>query len=199
LVRDVPTTSDRIRALAKAGHSRVEISKLLGKSYQHVRKVLLDAGITGGLVRQKKASQPSTAASTVPPRKFRSEFLLRGGFQDIGEWTLTDDRAISPPRAPAEPGVYAFVLDDVVVYIGSTLDTLQGRLTQYAKPGNSQETNKRLKGLICDSLKNGRDVGVLVATPGSCQWNGLPVMIAPGLEAGLIQRIRPKWNIRGSG
>ena len=44
------TKSDKIRALAKAGYARVEIAALLGIRYQHVRKVLLDAGITGGLI-----------------------------------------------------------------------------------------------------------------------------------------------------
>jgi hypothetical protein len=43
------TKSDRIRALAKAGYLRTEISKLLNIRYQHVRKVLTDAGIKDGL------------------------------------------------------------------------------------------------------------------------------------------------------
>ena len=36
---------------------------------------------------------------------------------------------------------------------------------------------------------------VLVATPELLECNGLPVIAAAGLEAGLIQMIRPAWNI----
>jgi hypothetical protein len=43
------TKSDKIRALAKSGYSRVEIAALLDIRYQHVRKVLLNAGIATGL------------------------------------------------------------------------------------------------------------------------------------------------------
>ncbi len=45
------TTSDKIRALARAGYSRSEIAAILRIRYQHARKVMLDAGITGGLTR----------------------------------------------------------------------------------------------------------------------------------------------------
>lgn len=34
------TVADKIRALDRAGHSRAEIARLLGKRYQHVRNVL---------------------------------------------------------------------------------------------------------------------------------------------------------------
>jgi hypothetical protein len=40
-------------------------------------------------------------------------------------------------------------------------------------------------------------VKVLVATPEPSEWNGLPVKTAAGLEAGLIERIGPIWNIMG--
>jgi hypothetical protein len=38
---------------------------------------------------------------------------------------------------------------------------------------------------------------VLVATPGTSVWNGLPVNMAAGLEGGLIQAMRPARNILG--
>jgi hypothetical protein len=42
-------------------------------------------------------------------------------------------------------------------------------------------------------------VKVLVATPEPQEWQELPVNTAAGLEVGLIQMIRPAWNIRGAG
>jgi hypothetical protein len=35
--------------------------------------------------------------------------------------------------------------------------------------------------------------------PPALEWEGLPVNTAAGLEAGLIDFIRPAWNIRGNG
>ncbi len=49
------TVSDRIRALDRAGHSRAEIARLLGKRYQHVRNVL---------EADKLKSQPSSPPMT---------------------------------------------------------------------------------------------------------------------------------------
>jgi len=57
IIRNLDTTSAKIRALAQAGHDRTEISQHLGIRYQHVRKVLLDAGITAGLRRQVEAER----------------------------------------------------------------------------------------------------------------------------------------------
>jgi hypothetical protein len=38
---------------------------------------------------------------------------------------------------------------------------------------------------------------VLVATPEHSEWNGLPVNIAAGLEAGLIERVGPSLEHHG--
>jgi hypothetical protein len=82
------TTSDKIRALGRSGYARKEISILLDKRYQHVRKVLLDAGITGGLRRQVKAvREPVMVDAAAPPREATScDVLLRAGFRVVGEW-----------------------------------------------------------------------------------------------------------------
>ena len=37
----------------------------------------------------------------------------------------------------------------------------------------------------------------MIATPEPLEWHGLPVNAAAGLEAALIQMIRPAWNIVG--
>jgi hypothetical protein len=56
VTRSLETTSDKIRALARAGYYRTEISKLLNIRYQHVRKVLVDAGIAGGDFRDGRGT-----------------------------------------------------------------------------------------------------------------------------------------------
>lgn len=198
----LPPTSAKIRALAQAGHDRTEISRQLGIAYQHVRKVLLDAGTTGGLRRRVEAEREPVEVDAAPaPREATSwEVLLRAGFVLLGEWVQDGDGAIElHAEAPAEPGVYAFVVDGIVSYVGLTNNGLKARLHQYQVGYKGQKTNARVKGLIIRALSDGWRVKVLVATPAPLDWHGLPVSTAAGLEAGLIQMIRPAWNIMGAG
>jgi hypothetical protein len=201
IIRDLATTSAKIRALAQAGYDRIEISQLLDIRYQHVRKVLLDAGITGGLRRQVEVEREPILVDAEPaPREATSwDVLLRAGFQLLGQWTQDAESAIRlDAKPPAEPGVCAFVLGDAVSYVGLTNNGLRTRLDQYRLGHKGQKTNARVKALIVKALADGQHVKVLVATPEPLEWNGLPVITAAGLEAGLIQMIRPAWNIMGT-
>jgi hypothetical protein len=48
--------------------------------------------------------------------------LTDAGFEFIGEWTQDPESLIRlDAKAPTSPGVYAFIVDDVVVYVGLTL------------------------------------------------------------------------------
>jgi hypothetical protein len=202
ITKGLQTTSDKIRALAKANYDRTEISKLLDIRYQHVRNVLLRSGIEGGLRRQVEVERdPVTVDAAPPPREDTSwEVLTDAGFQYLGEWTRDPDSLIKlDAKAPTAPGVYAFVVDDVVVYVGLTLSGLKTRLDQYRRGHKGQKTSARINGRISQTLLDGKRVKVLVATPEPQEWQELPVNTAAGLEAGLIEMIRPSWNIRGAG
>ena len=59
------TKSEKIRALAKAGHSRVAIAAPLEIRYQHVPKVLLDSGIVTHLKNVKLEIERSTVVVVV--------------------------------------------------------------------------------------------------------------------------------------
>ena len=202
IIKGLQTTSDKIRALANANYDRTEISKLLDIRYQHVRNVLLRSGIEGGLRRQIEVErEPVTVDAAPPPREDTSwEVLTDAGFQFLGEWTHDPESLIRlDAKAPTAPGVYAFVVDDVVVYVGLTLSGLKTRLDQYRRGHKGQKTSARINGRISETLLAGKQVKVLVATPEPQEWQELPVNTAAGLEAGLIQMIRPSWNIRGAG
>lgn len=197
VVRDLKTTSDKIRALAKAGYKRAEISRLLDIRYQHVLNALVGSGISGGLLRQRTAPKASNPLNASSPPNINPELLVQAGFWWIGEWTLNDDEAIAlEDTAPLIPGVYAFVLDNAVVYVGLTLRGLRGRMDQYRRGNPRQKTSARVNGLVKGSLAVGKRVRVLAATPEPSEWKGLPVNLAAGLEVGLIQAIRPEWNIQ---
>lgn len=201
VTRNLATKSAKIRALASAGYDRTEISQLLAISYQHVRKVLLDAGIASGLRRSVEAEREPITVDADPKQRETTpaSVLLRAGFLSIGEWIRTVEGELKlEAKPPIEPGVYAFVVDDVVVYVGLTNNGLKTRLNQYRIGHKGQRTNARVKQLITETLSKGQRVAVLVALPAPGEWNGLPVNTAAGLEAGLIQMSRPIWNIIGA-
>ena len=197
LTRNLKTTSDKIRTLAKEGYSRIEIAKLLSIRYQHVRKVLVDAGITDGLRLQREIPHLPTPVDAAPSPRIPPELLLQAGFRSIGEWTRTDAGSIAlKGNPPTNPGVYAFVLDDFVVYVGLALRGVANRMRDYRRGDKRQKTSARINSRIKATVESGQSVKVLVAAPGPGEWNGLPVSTAAGLEVGLIQAIRPKWNIQ---
>jgi hypothetical protein len=200
LIKDLNTTADKIRALAQANYDRAEISNILGIRYQHVRNVLLRSGITGGLRRQVEVERdPVTVDAVPPPREDTSwEVLAQAGFQLIGEWAGKDEGIVLSAQAPAAPGVYAFVVDNIVVYVGLTLSGLRTRFDQYRRGHEGQKTSARIKERIAETLRQGKQVKVLIATPEPLEWQELPVNTAAGLEAGLIEMIRPSWNIKGA-
>jgi hypothetical protein len=194
------TTSDKIRALANAGYDRVEIAKHLGTLYQHVRNVLLRSGIAGGLRREAEAEREPLEVDAAPAAREDTAWtvLTGAGFQFIGEWAPDAESQIRLDAiAPSVPGVYAFIVEDIVVYIGLTLNGLKTRFDQYRRGHKGQKTSSRIKALISETLGAGKHVKVLVATPEPSEWQELPVNTAAGLEAGLIEMIRPAWNIRG--
>jgi hypothetical protein len=201
IIKESTTTADKIRALAKASYDRTEISQILGIRYQHVRNVLLRSGITGGLRRQVDVErEPVTVDAAPPPREDTSwEVLTQAGFELLGEWTRDSESAIRlDGQAPTAPGVYAFVVDDIVVYVGLTLNGLRARFDQYRRGHKRQRTSARINGLIVRTLMEGKRVRVLVATPEPLEWRDLPVNTAAGLEAALIEMIQPSWNIKGA-
>lgn len=61
LTQGVSSVSDRIRTLDRAGYTRSEIAKFLGKRYQHVRNVLVGDEQTG-----RRKGTASTADSGYP-------------------------------------------------------------------------------------------------------------------------------------
>lgn len=202
IINGLSSTADKIRALAKADYDRAEIAKILGIRYQHVRHVMLRSGMTGGLRRDAEAEREPIEVDAAPaPREDTSWTVLTGaGFELIGEWTLDPESLLRlDAKAPDSPGVYAFIVDDIVVYVGLTLNGLKTRFDQYRRGHKGQRTSSRINGQISQTLHSGMNVKVLVATPEPMEWNdSLPVNTAAGLEAGLIEMIRPRWNIRGA-
>ena len=199
VVQGLTTNADKIRALARAGYLRTEIRDFLDIRYQQVRKVLEDAGIKDGLSRSVEVDRSPIVIEEKPVVPVPSAFLLKGGFWRLGEWMSVSAEEFSlSTQAPKDPGVYAFLVDDVVKYVGLTLTGLRTRMGHYRLGYERHRTSRRVKGLILEALAKQRKVEILIATPEALEWNGLPVNGAAGLEAGLIRMIRPEWNMLGS-
>ena len=198
---DAPeTTSWKIRELAKSGFLRTEIRDLLEIRYQHVQGVLIKSGIGGGKTSSTNKSV-DTALNNQNMEPYVPEFnwrkLTECGFISVGEWVTDQDEIVLNGEIPTEPGVYAFILDGQVAYVGLTQSSLKNRMYHYRIGHYRQRTSSRVKELIKSALAEGLSVRILICTPDNLEWNGLPVHTAPGLEAGLISLIKPIWNIQG--
>ncbi len=203
LTTGLQTKSDKIRALARSGYSRVEIADLLDIRYQHVRNVLLRSGILAGLKSVELEVDRSPIVVEVSDEDnepIGANFLIGAGFSLLGMWTQpSSGEILLSANPPKDPGVYAFVLDGIVVYVGLTQTGLKVRLDAYRRGHERQRTSSRVKRLISEALSEHQKVEVLIAVPPPLEWNGLPVNTAAGLEMGLIKLMKPLWNILGAG
>lgn len=123
--------------------------------------------------------------------------LLVGGFEAAGQ-ILRIDEGFALPELPRQAGVYAFVQDGVVQYVGVATRSLAQRLNGYARPGPTQTTNQRVKAMLLALLDDDIEIEILCACPPDLEWNGFVISGPVGLEAGLILRHHLPWNIRGA-
>jgi hypothetical protein len=127
-----------------------------------------------------------------------AERLLQAGFTEIGCWELNESSNLAHSISlPKKAGVYAFVIDGVVQYVGLASKSLHQRLNFYRKPGASQRTNVRLNEIIKGHVGKGSVVRIMVAHPPDYEWNGLLIKGSEGLEAGIIASFALPWNMRG--
>jgi len=196
VVGGLDTTSDKIRALLREGYLRTEVAKFLDIRYQHVRKVAVDAGIEDGLQRGIVVVPKAR-----PVLKVRDEtaieVLLDAEFKLLGTWVATETGIGLSAPAPKTPGVYAFVVDRIVMYVGLTKMGFHKRMYSYQRPGSTQRTSQRINQIIGERVGAGTVVEIYIAVPPALEWNGLPINTAAGLEAGLIEMIQPPWNKMG--
>lgn len=183
--------SHEMRELARQGLSTAEIAKRLGVRYQTVRGALVRSGqhvTSANMISRSPRSKPTLT----------TDFLYRHGFARRASWRLTAETAIQIDTVLSnEPGVYAFVIDGIVQYVGLASRSVAKRLYFYARPAATQRTNIRLNSKIGELLKAGTLVDVLVAHPTDSEWNGLRISGAQGLEAALIADYDLPWNRRG--
>lgn len=197
VVEGLDTTSDKIRALLREGYLRTEVAKYLDIRYQHVRKVAVDAGIEDGLQRGIVVVQKSKPIPKVR-EDVAIDILLDAGFLRLGTWIADGAGGIAlETPAPREAGVYVFVVDGMIKYIGVSRAGIASRMSNYRAGQKGQRTSARVNEIINEHVTAGTIVEIYLAMPPALEWNGLPVITAAGLEAGLIKMIQPPWNRMG--
>jgi hypothetical protein len=195
------TVSSDIRALADQGLSVTEISRTLDIRYQHAYGVLKQSdSLPHGRSVKKRVVESSEGATIGSKPTLTVDVLTGGGFTFAGCWILTAAGEIALDRPVAkEAGVYAFAIDERVMYVGVATIGLAKRLYFYTKPGITQLTNVRLNRMIKSELAARPFLDVYTAVPGDLEWNGLPVHVSAGLELGLIKKYALPWNARSVG
>ena len=116
------------------------------------------------------------------------------GFRLAGCWQLADAGISFTLNWESSPPVlYAFVVDDDVMYIGKTIRPLPNRMNAYRYATRS--TNIKNNRNIRDNLQTGRRVEIFVLPDnGLLQYGGFRVNLAAGLEDSLIAELLPPWN-----
>lgn len=123
------------------------------------------------------------------------------GFEESGYWFLENTEiSFNLFKSQKETNIlYAFVLDNEVVYIGKSVQSLFKRMYLYKNFGPSQYTNIRNHASITDCLEQGKTVRIyafIQQVP--MEYKGIPINLAAGLEDNLISILEPYWNMTGN-
>lgn len=126
------------------------------------------------------------------------EMLERAGFAKVSAWIVSEGQLTLASSLSREPGVYAFATQGKAVYVGLAASGLANRCKFYARPGGTQRTSIRLNSTMVRLLTEERtSIDIYAAHPEDAAWNGLPVSMLAGLEAGIIKTFNLPWNLRG--
>jgi hypothetical protein len=167
--------SEQILQLARGGMPSAAIAKQLSISQRKVTEAL------------KRAQKPSLTVDR----------LNAAGFRHSGSWSFTDGMLAASGDMPKESGVYAFVHEGRAIYVGIAARGLAKRFAVYARPG-TVESAARIRMELIDRLFAGKAVDIYTICSPALSWNGLPVNLSAGLEAGLLQAFDIPLNTRGA-
>jgi excinuclease UvrABC nuclease subunit len=116
-------------------------------------------------------------------------WLTDNGFAEFGVWAGPRQKLQRKMRIGRTPGVYAFVVDDLIVYFGKA-SHLRGRVRAYNRflQSNDDRPHREAhKGLIEALAKSGQTVSVFVRQTATAAE-------ARSYEKQWIERFDPIWN-----
>jgi hypothetical protein len=123
--------------------------------------------------------------------------LFEIGFIRVGHWKIRDGQPFFElTRLMDEKRIlYAFISDNEVKYIGKSIQSLNGRMYGYQRPGPTQKTNIKNLANIKAVLEQGKRVDIIAFRDNSLLHYGpFQINMAAALEDDLIAKLRPEWN-----
>jgi hypothetical protein len=127
--------------------------------------------------------------------------LKNVGFKQCAVWRLRDDNSAFlevEDVISEKPGIYLFVVDGKVRYVGKADDTLHKRVHSYQRRMGGTKRPRPVHKGIRDALERGDKVTVFtldIKEPRIIKSKeGIPLDRLVGIEAGLIETIDPDWN-----
>lgn len=152
-----------------------------------------------GLFRLVDSHQLAVESSVNSQVKDGAQMLRSLGFMEMGSWEPHQGRIrFNLELSTGNTSVlYAFCINEEVMYLGKTTRSLMQRMQNYQTPGVSQATNIRNNGLIMEAIEAGKTVMILgLEENGELTYRGVEVSLIDGLEPVLIKRLKPSWNMR---
>jgi hypothetical protein len=132
---------------------------------------------------------------------------LRGiGFEYAGKWVLDNDGKIKPDldktKEKLKNVLYAFVVNEKVMYVGKTVRELRERIMNYRNCiGEGQYTEPDVNDRIKDALNDQKEVLIHVLTNNNVNLENKEILsmlnYTAGLEDGLIEELKLRergWN-----
>ena len=111
-----------------------------------------------------------------------SEKLGQLGFKQVGIFSLGDKGLdFQLFNSQDDEGVYIFLIDGEIRYIGKIEMALKQRMHGYKNPGVTQRTNQRINPKLLDVLKKGKKAEIWFK-----QYSTL--------EKKMIREFNPEWN-----
>jgi hypothetical protein len=97
--------------------------------------------------------------------KTKLERIVAAGFALKGHWSIGPaGEPVFDHPVPSEAGVYAYVVDDEIFYVGSAQRGIGKRLRTYLLT-QQRRTAFRIRGRIRQALEDGRKVAMYVIVP----------------------------------
>ncbi len=139
--------------------------------------------VVGDETSHSPRSSAGRHSSSLRPTGERIEAKVGFEWQAAGAVTL--DGAGQPlfPSVPAKPGVYRLALGRTTtgsrsIYVGESND-VRRRMRNYRNPGSTQQTSRRVHGLLLEVLGSGGSVELAVAFDVALDGNALDLSTKP--------------------
>ena len=134
------------------------------------------------------------------------EELNRLGFKRVGQfYTTNNNLGYKLYSSEYATGVYIFLVDGKVKYVGETKRNLKTRMNGYKNPGPTQMTNQRIKDKLVEEIKRGKTVEIWFIPDSHIRSlkvilageKGRKEVVADAklLERFIINGFTPEWNL----